>query len=554
MATGSEARAKQLILLACILGSAIVFLDGTVVSVALPSIQRHLGGGLAAEQWVTNAYLLTLGSLILIGGSLSDLFGERRIFILGAAGFGIASLLCALAPSIRALIVARALQGIAGALLAPSALAVIVATFSPEERGKAIGSWTAWAGIATVIGPPLGGELIDVASWRWVFVINVPLVIVTVVLIRAAMAPSGGKAGGRRLDVAGAVLGALGLAGPVFALIEQPRLGWSSPGVLVPLIAGVLLLVAFVAHEARSSDPMLPLGLFANRNFAIGNLETLTLYAALAAALFFLTLFLQQVAGYTPLQSGLATLPTTLVMFALSRHFGALADRQGPRRFMGAGPLIGAAGLLLFLRLGVHADYLTEVLPALLCFSLGLAMTVAPLTAAVLAGVRVDQAGIGSAVNNATARIAGLLGTSALGAVVAGHFATSLDSALAPYPLGPRARAVVESAKRLPLGRPDVQSVPPAVGRLITDAADQASVSSFHLGLGIAAGLMAVGGITAALGIANPSRVVLASTCEGGQFVAAPLDAVGCPEARGESPGRGGEAVVAIGAGPTAGS
>ena len=533
MATRTAAKAKQLILLACILGSAIVFLDGTVVGVALPSIQRHLGGGLAAEQWVTNAYLLTLGSLILIGGSLSDLLGARRIFALGAAGFGITSLLCALAPSITALIIARALQGVAGALLAPSALAVIVATFPPAERGKAIGTWTAWAGIATVLGPPLGGELIDIASWRWVFIINLPLVIVTVALIRTAMVPSQRAADGRRLDLAGAALGALGLAGPVFALIEQPRLGWSSPGVLVPLIAGVLLLVAFVAREARTADPMLPLGLFANRNFAIGNLETLTLYAALAAVFFFLSLFLQQVAGYTPLQSGLATLPTTVVMFALSRYFGALADRHGPRLFMGSGPLLGAVGLLLFLRIGVRVDYVTDVLPGLVCFSLGLAMTVAPLTAAVLAGVETEQAGIGSAVNNATARIAGLLGTAALGAVVAGHFATSLDSTLAPYPLGPRARAVVESAKRLPLGRPDVQSVPPAVGRLITHAADQASVASFHLGLAIAAGLMAVGGITAALGIANARRVVLASTCEGGQFVGAPLDAVGCPEAHG---------------------
>ena len=250
-------------------------------------------------------------------------------------------------------------------------------------------------------------------------------------------------------------------------------------------------------------------------------------------------------AGYTPLQSGLATLPTTLVMFSMSRYFGALADHHGPRLFMGAGPLVGAAGLLLFLRVGVRADYVTEVLPALLCFSVGLAMTVAPLTAAVLAGVHVDQAGIGSAVNNATARVAGLLGI--VGARRGGgrtlrdaHWTTTLS----PYPLGPRARAVVESAKRLPLGRPNVQSVPPPVGRLITHAANQASVSSFHLGLGIAAGLMAVGGITAALGIANPSRVVLASTCEGGQFVAAPLDAVGCPEARGEPVG------AAVSAGP----
>jgi len=536
MATRSAARSKQLVLLACILGSAIVFLDGTVVGVALPSIQRQLGGGLAAQQWITNGYLLTLGSLILIGGSLGDLYGERRIFSIGAAGFGIMSLLCALAPSIYALVIARALQGVAGALLAPSALAVIVATFPPDERGKAIGSWTAWAGIATVIGPPLGGELIDIASWRWIFVINVPLVITTLVVINHVMVPAERAPGGRTLDVTGAALGALGLAGPVFALIEQPNYGWSSPAVFVPFIAGIGLFGAFLVHEARTPDPMLPLSLFANRNFAIGNLETLTMYASLAVVFFFLSLFLQQVVGYSPLQSGLATLPTTVIMFLLSRRFGALADRYGPRLFMGAGPLIGAVGLILFVRLGVHVSYLTDILPALVCFSLGLAMTVAPLTAAVLAGVHVSQAGIGSAVNNAVARVAGLLGVSAIGAVVAGHFASSLDRSLAGVPLGPRGRMVEASARKLPLGRPDVQSLPPTVARVITHAADQASLASFHLGLGIAAALLVVGGLTAAVGISNPERVVLASTCEGGQFVSAPLDAVDAPEARGEQP------------------
>ena len=272
--------------------------------------------------------------------------------------------------------------------------------------------------------------------------------------------------------------------------------------------------------------------LFANRNFAIGNLETLTLYGGLSVVFFFLALFLQQVAGYTPLQSGLATLPTTLVMFALSRRFGALADRHGPRFFMGAGPLLAAVGLALFLRLGVHVNYWRDVFPALVCFSVGLAMTVAPLTAAVLAGVEVRQAGIGSAVNNAIARIAGLLGVSAIGAVVAGRFTSALDTNLAGYPLGPRAHAVVESAKRLPLGLPDVHGIPPATGRVITAAAENASLSSFHLGLGIAAVLVAAGGITAAIGITNPRRVVRAETCEGGQIVAAPLDAADCPQAR----------------------
>jgi EmrB/QacA subfamily drug resistance transporter len=531
MPARSEARVKQLTLVACILGSGIALLDGTVVNVALPTIQRELGGGLAAQQWVVNAYLLTLGSLILVGGSLGDLYGERRIFALGVGGFGVASLLCALAPSIQTLIAARALQGVASALLTPSALAVIVATFAESERGPAIGSWTAWGGIATVIGPLVGGELLALSNWRAIFLINLPLVAICVALILTVIPRRAQTAKtSRRVDVPGALLCALGLGGPVFALIEQPRLGWGSPAVVVPLVAGLALLACFLLYEARARDPMLPLRLFRRRNFSAGNAETLAMYAGLAILFFFLTLFLQQIGGYTPLQSGLATLPTTFVMFTLSKRFGALADRYGPRFFMGAGPLIGACGLLLFQRVGAHVDYVTDVLPGLLLFSLGLAMTVAPLTAAVLAGVDTDQAGIASAVNNAVARVAGLLGTAALGAVVAASFVSHLDSGLAGTRLGPPAQAAVVQAKKLPLGRPDVSGVPPRQARAISAAAQQASVESFHLGVGIAAVLVALGGLAGALGVRNPERVVLAEECEGGQLVAAPLDAAGCHE------------------------
>ncbi|MGH2834619.1 MAG: DHA2 family efflux MFS transporter permease subunit [Solirubrobacteraceae bacterium] len=522
---------KRLTLLACILGSSIALLDSTVVNVALPTIQRELGGGLAAQQWVVNAYLLTLGSLILIGGSLGDLYGERRIFALGVGGFGAASLLCALAPTIGLLIAARALQGVAGALLTPSALAVIVATFSESERGPAIGSWTAWGGIATVLGPLAGGELLQITSWRAIFLINLPLVAVCVALILTVIPRASPIAArGRSIDFLGAALCALGLGGPVFALIEQPRLGWSSPAVWFPLIAGVVLLVCFLVHESRTRDPMLPLGLFARRNFSAGNVETLAMYAGLAILFFFLTIFLQQIGGYTPLQSGLATLPVTVVMFACSKRFGALADRHGPRFFMGAGPLLAACGLLLFQRIGVHVDYVTDVLPGILLFSLGLAMTVAPLTAAVLAGVERGQAGIASAVNNAVARVAGLLGTAAVGAAVAGSFVSGLDANLAGRPLGPRADAAVSEAKKLPLGRPDVSGLPRVQARAVTLAADEASLDAFRLGLGIAALLVAVGGLAGAIGVRNPRREVLAEDCEGGQLVGAALDAAGCHE------------------------
>jgi EmrB/QacA subfamily drug resistance transporter len=538
----TDASRKRLTLIACILGSGIALLDGTAVNVALPSIQDALGGGLAAQQWVVNAYLLTLGSLILIGGSLGDLYGERRIFALGVGGFGATSLLCALAPTIEVLIAARALQGVAGALLVPSALAVIVATFDEDERGPAIGSWTAWGGIATVLGPLAGGELLAIASWRWIFLLNLPLTIACVTLIlvaipattrpaatgRATASAEGSPAPrtSRRIDVPGATLCALGLGGPVFALIEQPRLGWSSPGVLIPLIAGVALLLCFVAYEWRARDPMLPLGLFRRRNFSAGNVETFAMYAGLAVLFFFLVLFLQQVGGYTPLQSGLATLPVTLVMFALSRRFGALADRHGPRLFMGLGPLIAAVGLLLFQRVGTNVDYVSDVLPGLLVFSLGLSMTVAPLTAAVLAGAERTQAGIASAVNNAVARVAGLIGTAAVGAAIATAFATSLDTNLAGVRLGSAAEATVREAKRLPLGLPNVSGLPPRQAHAVLSAAEAASLHSFHLGLAIAAVLVALGGIAGALGVRNPQRVVHASTCEGGALVGASPEAV----------------------------
>jgi EmrB/QacA subfamily drug resistance transporter len=517
-----DGRTKQLTLIACILGSGIVLLDGTVVNVALPTIQRALGGGLAAQQWVVNGYLLTLSSLILVGGSLGDLFGERRVFALGVSGFGVASLACALSPTIGVLVAMRALQGVAGALLVPSSLAVIVNTFPQDERGGAIGSWTAWGAIAGVLGPLAGGELLAVGSWRWLFIINIPLAIVCVWLILFAVPRAGPRpAGGRRVDVPGALLCAAGLAGPVFALIEQPRLGWGSPAVIVPLLAGVALLAAFTWHESRAPDPMLPLGLFRRRNFSAGNVETFSMYAGLAVLFFFLVLFLQQIGGYTPLQSGLATLPVTVIMFVLSRRFGALADRFGPRLFMGGGPLVAACGLLLFQRIGTSVDYVSEVLPGLLVFALGLSMTVAPLTAAVLAGAEPSQAGIASGVNNAIARVAGLLGTAAVGAAVAGSFGSSLDKHLTGVTLGPAARGAVAQAKRLPLGRPDVHGLLSTQASALTRAAEQASLHSFHLGMAIAGVLVAVGGIVGVVGIRNPKGEVPAETCPGGQLVGA---------------------------------
>jgi EmrB/QacA subfamily drug resistance transporter len=525
---------KRITLVACILGSGIALLDGTVVNVALPTIQRALGGGLAAQQWVVNGYLLTLGSLILVGGSLGDLYGERKVFAMGVSGFGVASALCAVSPSIGVLVAARALQGVAGALLVPSSLAVIVNTFPAEERGGAIGTWTAWGAIAGVLGPLAGGELLAIASWRWIFVINVPLAAACVWLILAAIPRSAPRErGGRHVDYPGALLCALGLGGPVFALIEQPRLGWSNAGVAGPLIAGVLLLAAFTFYESRAKDPMLPLVLFRRRNFSAGNIETFAMYAGLAILFFFLVLFLQQIGGYSPLKSGLATLPATVIMFLLSRRFGALADRFGPRFFMGVGPLVAAGGLLLFQTVGVQADYVSEILPPLLIFSLGLSMTVAPLTAAVLAGSE-KEAGIASGVNNAIARVAGLLGTAAVGAAIAASFASSIDSRLSGTALGTAAREAVERAKRLPLGLPSVHGVPSAQAHAVRVAAEGASLHSFHMGMMIAAALVAIGGLVGVAGIRNPRKQeeeIHAQSCGGGQLVGASSEIGGGPAA-----------------------
>ncbi|MDP9293576.1 MAG: MFS transporter, partial [Actinomycetota bacterium] len=433
----ADARTKRLTLVACVMGSAAVFLDGTVVNVALPAIRADLDTGLAAQQWVVEAYLLTLGALLMVGGSLGDLLGRRRIFVAGLAGFGVTSVICALAPTAGLLIAARALQGVAGALLVPSSLAVITATFPDDERGAAIGTWTGWAGIAMVVGPLGGGALIDAASWRWIFAINVPLVLATLVLVRAAVLESVDEESTGRIDYLGALLCALGLAGPVFALIEQPLYGWSDPLVFLPGLAGIVLFAAFLVHERRSDHPMLPLEIFRERNFAVGNATTLALYGGLGAAMFFVAIFLQQVAGYSAIAAGMTLMPITLIMFVMSRRFGALSARIGPRALMGAGPVVAGLGLLWMARLGTHVEYVTDLLPGVLVFGLGLSATVAPLTSTVLGAVPRHHAGVASGANNAISRVASLLAIASVGAVVAAQFGAALDERLAGAPLSP---------------------------------------------------------------------------------------------------------------------
>ncbi len=414
-------RAAKFALLATILGSSIAFIDSTVVNVALPAIQHDLGGGLAAQQWIVDAYLLTLGSLILVGGSLGDIFGEVRMFTLGVALFGLASALCAAAPDSTTLIVFRGIQGVAGALLTPASLAVITSTFSGHERGAAIGTWTAWSGISTVVGPLLGGWLIGVTTWRVIFLLNIPIAIVTLVLVRTQLPRAILARKNVRVDFAGAAMCVAGLGALVFGFIEQPRLGWGDPAVPGTIFGGAAVLVSFVVYESRTAMPMLPLRLFRSRNFAVTNVETLAVYGGLSAWGFFMTLYLQQIAGYSPFRAGLAMVPLTIGLFALSRYVGALSMRFGPRFFMAAGPLLGGASLLALARLPAHLNYWIDLLPPLVGFAVALALTVAPLTTTVLNDAGPGGAGIASGINNAVARVAGLIAIAVLGVAAAGN-------------------------------------------------------------------------------------------------------------------------------------
>jgi EmrB/QacA subfamily drug resistance transporter len=408
---------KTRVLVIAIVVSFIAFLDGAVINIALPSIEAELGGGLALQQWAVDAYLLTLGSLILLAGSLSDSFGRLRVIRIGLYGFGVTSLICALAPSGLVLVLGRALQGAAGALLVPSSLALIIATFPKAEQGRAIGRWTAWTTLAFLVGPLLGGALVDLVSWRLVFWINVVPIAIALVLLRR-LGRDAPNPDHERIDWTGAILGIVGLGGTVFALIEQGRLGIASPLVWIPLVVGLCALVAFVLWERRAPHPMLPLSLFAARNFAAGNLATLFIYAAFSLGLFALPIFLQETGGFPATLAGLATLPPTVMIVLLGSRFGALAGRFGPRIFMTAGPIVVAGGFLLTLGVGADVNYWTELLPGVAVVGLGMAMTVAPLTAAILGAVDPARAGIGSAVNNAVARIAGLVSIAAIGVIV----------------------------------------------------------------------------------------------------------------------------------------
>ena len=467
-------------LAATILGSSMVFIDGTVVNVALPALQTNLNATVTDVQWVIEAYTLFLAALLLLGGSLGDLFGRKRIYAIGVAVFALASIWCGVAPTIQQLIIARATQGIGGALLVPGSLAIISATFGEEERGQAIGTWSGSTAITTALGPVLGGWLIEHVSWRAVFFLNIPLALIVLALIFLFVPESRDEEETGKLDLAGAFLATLSLGGIVFGLIESSRLGFHSLIVITTLLGGVILGAIFVVIEASVRNPMLPLSLFRTRNFTGANLLTLFLYAALAGTLFFLPLNLIQVQEYSATAAGAASLPFILIIFGLSRWSGGLVKRYGSRLPLVIGPVIAGIGFALFMRPGVGSSYWKAFLPAVVVLGLGMAISVAPLTTTVMNSVKESRAGIASGINNAVSRTAGLLAIAVLGLVMFHTFNYCLDRRLDQLAVPPEVRQALND-QRIRLAAAEI---PPAAGEqtrsILKQTIDECFIAGFR--------------------------------------------------------------------------
>ena len=489
---------EKWVLAATILGSSLAFIDGTVVNVALPALQRDLSATVIGVQWVIEAYSLLLAALLLVGGSMGDSYGRRRIFVIGVTVFAAASAWCGFASGIGQLIAARAVQGIGAALLVPGSLAIISNSFSEEERGKAIGTWSAFSAITAAIGPVLGGWLVETISWRAVFFINIPLAIL-VIVISLRHVPESSNAARGRLDWFGAILVTLGLGALVYGLIESPSRGFVHPVVVSALTSAIVLLALFGVVEARVRNPMLSLSLFRSRTFAGANLLTFLLYGALGGTLFFLPLNLIQVQRYRPTAAGAALLPLILIIFLLSRWSGALVQRCGAKLPLVLGPLIAAGGFALFVRPGVGGTYWTTFFPAVVVLGIGMAVSVAPLTTTVMSSVAGDRAGVASGINNAVSRTAGLLAIAVLGIVILHTFNRSLDGRLAKLESAPSVKQSINAQRSRLAGIELPDSITPQTRAPLTDAIAGSFVDGFRYVMLIGAALAFASAVTALL-------------------------------------------------------
>lgn len=503
------------VLIATILGSSMAFIDGSVVNVALPVLQVQLNATVADAQWVVVAYSLFLAALILVGGSLGDHFGRRRIFAIGISIFILASMWCGLAPNILQLIVARAVQGFGGALLVPGSLAIISASFSAEQRGRAIGTWSGFTSITTVVGPVLGGWLVQYASWRWVFFINVPLAIVVLIILFWRVPESRDENAKGRLDWWGTFLTTIGLGGIVYGLIQAGSFGLGNPIVLLALALGVVALVAFLYVEAHTASPMIPLSIFRSSTFSGANLLTLLLYAALSGVTFFLPFDLIQVRGYPPTAAGAAFVPFILIMFLLSRWAGGLVTRYGAKLPLVVGPVIVAIGFALFgLLAAVSGSYWTTIFPAVVVMGLGMAITVSPLTTTVMGAVDQSRAGIASGINNAVSRTAGLLAIAVFGIVVLTAFTGTLESHLATLNLSSAVLYDIESQITKLAGIQIPNNVSSGTQAALKQAIDEAFIAGFQLVAFICAGLALLSALSAWLMIDSKKLSAGSATSE----------------------------------------
>jgi len=499
----ADSATKFRTLVVTIIGAGLVFLDSTIVNLALPSIQRELGISTSMQQWIASAYLLTLSALLLVGGRLADIYGRRRIFRLGLLAYAGLASLAALAPNGAVLIGARALQGVAGALLVPTTLALINSVFPPDERGRAIGTWAAWSGITTVLGPVLGGAIIDNASWRYALLIT-PVLAAATFLLSGPVPESSDESADKHLDYGGVVLIAGSVGALVFALVQGPVLGWGSAPVIFSAVLGVVLVPVFLLWERRAAGPVMPFGMFSNRNLAVANVVTFFVYAGLYGMFFYIPLYLQSTMGVSATLSGAVFIPITVILFILSPYAGRLSDRHGPRWLMCLGPFVAATGIVVASFTG-RGQLWTVLVPGIVLFGIGMGFTVTPVTATAIGSAEQRYSGVASGFNNAVSRLAGLVAIALMGTVVITLWHAGLASVGSSA--APRVSAALESVADKAFVIPDVAALTTAEGADARDRATDAARGAFRDGMWLAALLVASGGVVSAVWIRGGGRL-----------------------------------------------